>query len=338
MNKKIFISILFLCEFSFFLNAYKNDTESNEQLECDIKSKDVVDLIGDLRTIYLKDGSEKSIKENIRTILEDSRYKCFKADVLNSIIDNFKNLEKELREKLKSMQGLFEAIRENSVDEVSRILKIRRDVINEKNLSGDTPLIVAIKNKNEGVVRKLLHNGADPTIIDIRGFNTMDLAKGNQNIIDPLKRALFKKLKNAFLYKNKEEVKKLLKCGLGINMQDKNGDTPLIKAIQFLQFDIAKDLIEAGANVNYVNKKGNTALIELVKRFVPNYSLFISDLKRNPYETLLALLLKKNANIDHRNNKDKNALDIAREKKFEALYRFLSVIRNRKKKFLEKKK
>jgi len=57
-------------------------------------------------------------------------------------------------------------------------------------------------------------------------------------------------------------IKKLLKLGADINAADKNGATPLMRAIRCRSFSAVKVLIEQGADWNIPNKAG-TSTIEM---------------------------------------------------------------------------
>jgi len=66
--------------------------------------------------------------------------------------------------------------------------------------------------------------------------------------------ALIEVAKNGDLQK----VEALIAEGADINQRDSSGNTPLIKAISFGHFDVAKDLIDKGADINafYIDKQG----------------------------------------------------------------------------------
>jgi ankyrin repeat protein len=73
-------------------------------------------------------------------------------------------------------------------------------------------------------------------------------------------------LRSAVLYKEIDEVRKILNEGAEMNRQDKNGYTPLIHACTYCSNENyrekAKLLIASGADVNIQAHDGNTAIIE----------------------------------------------------------------------------
>ena len=71
---------------------------------------------------------------------------------------------------------LFEAVSEDNVDEVSRLLSLGADPnISENN--GITPLMEAVSNGNLQIARSLLGGGADPHLLDNFGATVLDWAK-----------------------------------------------------------------------------------------------------------------------------------------------------------------
>jgi len=58
-----------------------------------------------------------------------------------------------------------------------------------------------------------------------------------------------------------QEVKKLIRSGTNLDLQDNYGSTALILASYNNYIEIVKELIKAGANVDLQDVEGNTALI-----------------------------------------------------------------------------
>jgi hypothetical protein len=58
----------------------------------------------------------------------------------------------------------------------------------------------------------------------------------------------------------------LLGAAASLDIQDKKGDTALIKAMKYLNIQTAKVLVENGANLFLKNTKGDSALMTLVKQ------------------------------------------------------------------------
>jgi ankyrin repeat protein len=59
---------------------------------------------------------------------------------------------------------------------------------------------------------------------------------------------------------NKHEVPYLIRGGADVNLQDKNGYTPLHFAAQEQEVEIARLLLDHGASINAQDRHGNTPL------------------------------------------------------------------------------
>lgn len=89
---------------------------------------------------------------------------------------------------------------------------------------------------------------------------------------------------------NYDDVEDLIEKGVNVNCEYEDEDSPLYEAINSRKkWKIVKLLIDSGANINYINEsEGNTPLI-LSAYDVVDY-------------TLMKLLIKKGANLYHKNN------------------------------------
>ncbi|MBK8397260.1 MAG: ankyrin repeat domain-containing protein [Leptospiraceae bacterium] len=92
-------------------------------------------------------------------------------------------------------------------------------------------------------------------------------------------------------------VKLLIQNNADINIPNRRGDSPLLNASMFCQYEIAKFLIDSGANVKFKNAQENTALHNAVH----------CPLK------IVKLLLNNNVNLNDKNSDGKSPLDCAKE-------------------------
>ena len=109
-----------------------------------------------------------------------------------------------------------------------------------------------------------------------------------------------------FFYKNITSgdiygVKFLLDKGVGVNVQDNDGETPLLLSIQFRNPEITKLLLEKGAEVNVQNNDGKTPL--LLSIIDKDEEIILEILKHKPvltaeYRGQTALDLAKFYNLD----------------------------------------
>lgn len=61
--------------------------------------------------------------------------------------------------------------------------------------------------------------------------------------------------------KNCQELKQISEYDINLNIQDENGDSPLILAIDMKEKKIVKLLLKLGADINYTNSDGQTPLM-----------------------------------------------------------------------------
>ncbi len=130
-----------------------------------------------------------------------------------------------------------------------RKAKLYRTKINHWIYFGDTPLHLAAAGYRVEIVRLLLASGADPN------------SRLNHRESGPLHYAadacLTSKAWNAT--RQVETIQCLLKAGAEINAQDKNGATPLHRAVRTRGAEAVRCLLDAGADPLLRNKPGSTA-------------------------------------------------------------------------------
>jgi ankyrin repeat protein len=104
---------------------------------------------------------------------------------------------------------------------------------------------------------------------------------------------LAEQLLNACNHGDVEEVRKLVAGGVNVNVEFKDGSTPLTKAVESESFSLAELLISVGAKADHVNKYGDTAFAYAVRHdHMSLVELFCKsghdvNIKRQDGETLL---------------------------------------------------
>ena len=151
---------------------------------------------------------------------------------------------------------------------VARLIELGADV-NVKTYNR-TALIWACILGNYDIAEKLLQNGADPNL-EHNDFSPLRAACG-RNYIDIVELLLNYQVdrykdncdkESLFVragFYTKEIVEHLLDKGFNINSRNKNGQTALMKAIEWKNIRVVKYLIERGADVNIEDNDGYTAL------------------------------------------------------------------------------
>ncbi|WP_294966769.1 ankyrin repeat domain-containing protein [Sulfurimonas sp.] len=143
---------------------------------------------------------------------------------------------------------------------VKKYIKDGADV-NETNESGEPVLALALKNKCDMDLLKLLvENGADLYDFDDEGVSIFD---------------------SSVTYNNIEMVKYMIEQGIDVNFtQRRSGFTPLMAAASYGRADIAKLLIDNGANQEAVDAKGFSA-IDFARKMNKKSVLDVLDYDKN---------------------------------------------------------
>ncbi|HEV2601500.1 MAG TPA: ankyrin repeat domain-containing protein [Candidatus Babeliales bacterium] len=193
----------------------------------------------------------------------------------------------EAREQLTKPTTIFEAIKHpETMQWMGKFLK-EKNVINAKDMFGDTPLIVATKEHKANVVQLLLKAGAD--------INAFDRYK-----------------QTALMYAAKlgygDVLQVLLKAGANKELGDENGLTALMHAAIAGSVMAVQILVAANVNQETADNNGWTALM---------HAAFLGK------EVVIRFLVEMGADISAKNINGSTALDIAREIGNEEIVRYL---------------
>lgn len=146
--------------------------------------------------------------------------------------------------------------------------------VNEKNLTGVTPLAKAVESGRAdviGTVQCLLKHKADPNIADCNG-NTPLIKAVKAGQVQLVKSLLAHKTtnvnlnnleKNTALHEaafkgNMEMIDGLLAAGADVNRQNNAGKAPIHRAVSANHLGVVKTLVEKGADINLQDTMGYT--------------------------------------------------------------------------------
>ena len=164
-----------------------------------------------------------------------------------------------MSEDNKELNQLHSAERDSNVTEMKLTLP-RGFSVDSRNATGRTPLMNAALNGNVQVVKSVIKRGADPSLMDNRGWNTLHCAaKGGDTDIISL---IHTHLPN-------------------IDSKTREGDTPLMLAALNGKLRAVKWFLERGATVACEEKRGwntlhhaaqggDTDIISLIHTHLPN--------------------------------------------------------------------
>ena len=200
---------------------------------------------------------------------------------------------------------LIQAVKGDAEETIGEILKERNPYsaaphphINAQDEEGDSLLHIAVRNKNDKMVERLLECNADTDVVNCRGETPLDLAdkksyiggllvgkgaKSGQHpeILKHSKKDSEEEQSNSFpLHKaatlgKVEAIEKLVQEGHAVNAQDENGWTPLYAAADSDNLKIAQKLIALGANARIGDKVGRTPLHRAAFRGYPRWIAFL---------------------------------------------------------------
>ncbi len=167
---------------------------------------------------------------------------------------------------------LLLAIKNNLADKYVNPLVTAKPDFNRANSLGETPLTLALTNKNESLMQRLISAGADINVADRNGLTPLWFALEANNI--GLVEGLIKKGANsgttrngltpvlfALSQNNSGLLKKLVSLGADVNADGQNGDTPLMYALKMGRMSDFDFLLgQPGININKANKYGFTLL------------------------------------------------------------------------------
>jgi ankyrin repeat protein len=232
---------------------------------------------------------------------------------------------------------LHVAILKGNANIVRTLLEDEKKDLNAKNNKNETIMHVAINEGQGEITNLLIREGAFDMLSQSEKVELILLAanRGNIDLVKELKQRSGKlspeqitslndelcKVSNvqdkeramaliaAGAEINEKTFNSVIKSGCNLNIEDKNGVTPLSWAVKQNDKVIVEQLINnLGADINAKNKEGNTALHEAIKQGSIG---------------MVSLLKEKGADPSIKNNDNKSPHDIAKESNIMAMRHIL---------------
>ncbi|MBN2145264.1 MAG: ankyrin repeat domain-containing protein [Candidatus Aureabacteria bacterium] len=172
----------------------------------------------------------------------------------------------------KGRNALFHAIRKNNIPIIKKLLEIKNDLINEKDLEGSTLLKVSLDRYLPSIAKLLINAGSDFTT-DImnsaikQGYYEIVesmLKKGYD--VNQFKSGGWTPLMAAAAYGFSDIAELLINNGAKLDIQNSYGFTAAMNAVNKGHLEVLKLLIERGADLNIKNKRGFNCL-SLAKKY-----------------------------------------------------------------------
>ncbi len=174
-------------------------------------------------------------------------------------------------------------------DEILKMFLERKDIeIDGQSRRGETPLYQAVQRKRLPAAKMLLNAGANPNVPTYENQTALSwaAAEGSEESIELL----------------------LNQPSIDLEIPDKFGQTPLLRAADAGHTKCVRMLIDKGANVKHADNEGRTALS-------------LAAIKG--HKVVAKLLLKNHAEINAQDEKGNTPLALAAEKNHDAVVRFL---------------
>ena len=207
-------------------------------IPADFSFSDCCKYISSFRNIPICAKFGELYSDDQKLVESDWQYEIEQKD------KKIEDLEKEI-ETLKDQvfqeftsEQLFKAIDAGDEKLVAKIVLMNKDLLEEKNNNGETPLSYASYKGTENILKILIKNGAN-------------IESGDDESDTPLMMAS--------LYGKLENVKVLVDSGATVNKVDNEGDTPLHLAALHKHVDVVDFLLQHGANKHLRNVRGKTA-------------------------------------------------------------------------------
>ncbi|XP_066908026.1 ankyrin-3 [Halyomorpha halys] len=222
-----------------------------------------------------------------KVFLKDGTVPAFQSHDGDSILHLVANLgnsgmlkilkDRRLSANIKNKNGVTPLHVASDISSVRMLLGMGL-LIDEKDNSGCTALMIAVKNLKQEIVTFLLYSGANPNIKDNHDMTPLHYAAAGGHV---------------------EIVTALLVAGAKVDELSKNNTTPAFVAAVNNKLNVLELLVEHGANLTLMDKNGEG---------------MIHHAARSGYSDIVSCLLSARVMVDVKAKGDRTALHYASEK------------------------
>jgi len=368
MQKQIMIALLMLINYTGFVQAMNRQSEKElaNKMFLDAVLKNNFDANHDIMLKAISEGADINAmtvrKDSTRNLLgyaiTKNDIKLFEFLLQNNINPNAIELFTDATEQKGWTPYFWVLLRDEDIDKlpfIKLLYKYGAD-INKKDAQGHTPLHTAVRSENLEAVKFFLSKGAIVNTTRNDGKTPLDSAEqsGNEEIIKMLEDALEKEelsevMLEAIKNGNKKQAEQLIKDGFDVNFRYEKNMTPLLKAIDANQSDIAELLIKNDAiKLDLQNDTGLTALMLAIKKNLSKIAELLIEKKANlelrdtygntplihaahngnknysdTQQKIIKLLIDRGANVNAQNNNGPTALIYAAHNKNKEIVKLL---------------
>ena len=216
--------------------------------------------------------------------------------------EEIKRIIKDAKKKqvLKKSLSLINAVKNNNIEQVGKLLKDENIDINFKDKNGDTPLTIALKNNYTGIAKLLLKQKEVNVAINNNLLNKIK----DQDILKAIKKkqdTYTKKIMKLFApYKKEFQVDKIkyyIRLGGDIKKVFKNRDM-ICRAVRSYIYRSTKYNVKDLDNIKILLNNKATVNVDCGSTASPLYYTIDFSQKRC-YPELAKLLLKNGANVNY---------------------------------------
>lgn len=260
-------------------------------------------MVNDEEVVGISDTLRVASKKKDVDIIESSLKRGANVNAVN--LDGFTSLHGPTSDGSLEIIKCMPCEKNTDIHALDKLGQIPLHSIETRDIDGNTPLNIAVRNRDVKTVRFLLEHGANvnaageygSTPLHQASLETMRILLDNGANVDALNSFNNTPLHHTIYSGCLESIRILLEYGADPNRINGNDDTPLDSAVWFSQVNTVKFLLEHGADVNTGYKRMST----------------LHSAVTQGKQEIIRILLDNGANVDALTKLDQTPLRMATE-------------------------